>query len=80
SDHDIADGAVEVTYETLGDLVQRFHDHVIESEQRLQGHRITRVDLEVTTMTERNSKLERDNTRLRGMLDVENQRVDRLQC
>ncbi|GKB29050.1 hypothetical protein Tco_0868451, partial [Tanacetum coccineum] len=89
SDHDIADGAVEVTYETLGDLVQRFHDHVveilvhriqvIESEQRLQGHRITRVDLEVTTMTERNSKLERDNTRLRGMLDVENQRVDRLQ-
>ncbi|GKE27529.1 hypothetical protein Tco_1442913 [Tanacetum coccineum] len=90
SDHDIADGAVEVTYETLGDLVQRFHDHVveilvhriqvIESEQRLQGHRITRVDLEVTTMTKRNIKLERDNTRLRGMLDVENQRVDRLQC
>ncbi|GJZ91967.1 hypothetical protein Tco_0664032 [Tanacetum coccineum] len=44
-DHVIADGAVEVTYETLGDLVQRFHDHaveipfhriqIIESEQRL---------------------------------------------
>ncbi|GJS79276.1 putative reverse transcriptase domain-containing protein [Tanacetum coccineum] len=43
-------GAVEVTYETLGDLVQRFHDHtkeipvcrvqVIESVQRDQGHRI----------------------------------------
>ncbi|GJW50089.1 hypothetical protein Tco_0091440, partial [Tanacetum coccineum] len=29
-DHVIADGAVEVTYETLGDLVQRFHDHAIE--------------------------------------------------
>ncbi|GKB54654.1 hypothetical protein Tco_0905407, partial [Tanacetum coccineum] len=70
-------------------LVQRFHDHaveisvhqiqVIESEQRLQGHRITGVDLEVTTMTERMDALDRNNTRLRGMLDVESQRVDRLQ-
>ncbi|GKE68769.1 hypothetical protein Tco_1526841, partial [Tanacetum coccineum] len=24
------EGAVEVTYETLGDLVQRFHDHTEE--------------------------------------------------
>ncbi|GJU87468.1 hypothetical protein Tco_1295014 [Tanacetum coccineum] len=57
-------------------LDHRFHDHaieipvhqiqVIESEQRLQGHRITRVDLEVTTMTEKISALEQDNTRLRG--------------
>ncbi|GKE55911.1 hypothetical protein Tco_1495096, partial [Tanacetum coccineum] len=30
-------------------------------------------------MTERISALEQDNTRLRGMLDVEGQRVDRLQ-
>ncbi|GJT81060.1 hypothetical protein Tco_1055402 [Tanacetum coccineum] len=52
---------------------------VIESEQRHQGHMITGVDLEVTTITERISVLERDNTRLRGMLDVESQRVDRLQ-
>ncbi|GJY22742.1 hypothetical protein Tco_0396400 [Tanacetum coccineum] len=61
-DHVITDGAVEVTNEKLGGLVQRFHDHVveipvhqiqvIESEQRLQGYRITGVDLEVTTMTE----------------------------
>ncbi|GKG40051.1 hypothetical protein Tco_0466828, partial [Tanacetum coccineum] len=42
SDYVTADGAVEV----------------IESEQRLQGHRITRVDLEVTTMTERINVLE----------------------
>ncbi|GKF08177.1 hypothetical protein Tco_0042401, partial [Tanacetum coccineum] len=44
------EGAVEVTYETLGDLVQRFHDHtkeipvcrvqVIKSVQKDQGHRI----------------------------------------
>ncbi|GKA28813.1 hypothetical protein Tco_0715058 [Tanacetum coccineum] len=44
------EGAIKVTYETLGDLVQRFHDHteeipvrcvqVIESVQRDQGHRI----------------------------------------
>ncbi|GKA74224.1 hypothetical protein Tco_0780526 [Tanacetum coccineum] len=87
-DHVTADRAVEVTNETLGGLVHRFHDHavkilvyriqVIESEQRLQGHRIVGVDLEVTTMTERISALDRDNTRLRGMLDVESQIVDRL--
>ncbi|GKE37455.1 hypothetical protein Tco_1460860, partial [Tanacetum coccineum] len=56
--HVTADGAVDVTYETLGDLVQRFHDHtmeipahpiqLIESVQRFQGHRIAIVDLEVT--------------------------------
>ncbi|GKD76837.1 putative reverse transcriptase domain-containing protein, partial [Tanacetum coccineum] len=62
-DHVIADGAVEV----------------IESVQRFQGHRIARVDLKVTTMTKRISVMEWDNTRLRGMLDVESQRVDRLQ-
>ncbi|GKB18768.1 putative reverse transcriptase domain-containing protein [Tanacetum coccineum] len=44
------EGSIEVTYETLGDLVQRFHDHIeeilvyriqaIESVQRDQGHQI----------------------------------------
>ncbi|GJU57289.1 hypothetical protein Tco_1235055 [Tanacetum coccineum] len=29
-DHVTTDGAVEVTYETLGGLVQRFHDHTME--------------------------------------------------
>nr|GEW65888.1 hypothetical protein [Tanacetum cinerariifolium] len=29
-DHVIADGAVKVTYKTLGDLLQRFHDHAVE--------------------------------------------------
>nr|GEU58277.1 hypothetical protein [Tanacetum cinerariifolium] len=48
------EGAVEVTYETLEDLVQRFHDHtkailvhhvhVIEGVQREQGHRIVGVE------------------------------------
>nr|GEY14018.1 putative reverse transcriptase domain-containing protein [Tanacetum cinerariifolium] len=88
-DHVTVDEAVEVTYETLGDLVQRFHDHVMEipvhriqvikSVQRFQGHRIAGVGLEVTTIIERISTLDRDNTRLRGMLDVECQRVDQLQ-
>ncbi|GJZ53918.1 hypothetical protein Tco_0608803, partial [Tanacetum coccineum] len=88
-DHVTADGVVEVTYETLGVLVQRFHDHaveipvhriqVIKSVQIFQGHEIVGVDLEVTTMTKRISALERDNTRLRSMLDVESQRVDRFQ-
>nr|GEX06305.1 hypothetical protein [Tanacetum cinerariifolium] len=48
------EGAVEVTYETLGDLVQRFHDHTqgipvhriqtTEGIQREQGRRIVRVE------------------------------------
>ncbi|GJY54308.1 putative reverse transcriptase domain-containing protein [Tanacetum coccineum] len=45
------EGAVEVTYETLGDLVQRFHDH---TEEIL----VCRV------------QLERDNRRLRDIVDV----------
>ncbi|GJW04806.1 putative reverse transcriptase domain-containing protein [Tanacetum coccineum] len=70
-------GAVEVTYETLRDLVQRFHDHTlaipvyriqaIEGVQREQGHRIVGVERE------------RGNMRLRGTVSVESQRVDRLQ-
>nr|GEZ53581.1 putative reverse transcriptase domain-containing protein [Tanacetum cinerariifolium] len=69
------EGAVEVTYETSGDLVQRFHDHtqaipvhciqVIEGVQREQGHRIVGVESAVTALTERVGELERDNRRLR---------------
>ncbi|GJV75726.1 reverse transcriptase domain-containing protein [Tanacetum coccineum] len=44
------EGAVEVTYKTLGDL----------------GHRIVRVESAVTALTERITKLERDNRMLRG--------------
>ncbi|GJS84912.1 hypothetical protein Tco_0751453, partial [Tanacetum coccineum] len=82
------EGAVEVTYETLGDLVQRFHDHtqaipvhriqVVEGVQREQGHRIVGVESAVTALTERIAELERDNKRLRGTASVESQRVDRL--
>nr|GFB85337.1 hypothetical protein [Tanacetum cinerariifolium]GFC04168.1 hypothetical protein [Tanacetum cinerariifolium] len=56
-------GAVEVTYETLGDLVQR----------------IVGVESTATTLTKRVAELERDNKRLRGTKSVESQRVDRLQ-
>ncbi|GJQ97356.1 hypothetical protein Tco_0008495 [Tanacetum coccineum] len=83
------EGAVEVTYETLGDLVQRFHDHTqaipvhriqaIEEVQREQGHRIVRVESAVTALTKRVAELERDNKRLKGTVSVESQRVDRLQ-
>ncbi|GJR12538.1 hypothetical protein Tco_0795190 [Tanacetum coccineum] len=83
------EGAVEVTYETLGDLVQRFHDHTqaipvhriqaIEGVQREQGHRIVGVESAVMALTERLAELERDNRRLRGTMSVESQRVDRLQ-
>ncbi|GJT46014.1 hypothetical protein Tco_0954729 [Tanacetum coccineum] len=84
-----AEGAIEVTYETLGDLVQMFHDHakaipvhhvqVIEGVQMEQGHRIVGVESAVTALTERIAELERDNRRLRGTVSVESQRVDLLQ-
>nr|GEV87277.1 putative reverse transcriptase domain-containing protein [Tanacetum cinerariifolium] len=83
------EGAIEGTYETLGDLVQRFHDYtikipvhrvqVIESIQRDQGHKIIATGQQSTVMSERMSGLERDNTGLRGMLDVMSQRVTRIQ-
>ncbi|GJS91910.1 putative reverse transcriptase domain-containing protein, partial [Tanacetum coccineum] len=83
------EGAVEATYETLGDLVQRFHDHTqaipvhriqaIEGVQREQGHMIVGVESAVIALTERIAELERDNRRLRGTASVESQRVDRLQ-
>ncbi|GKF17171.1 hypothetical protein Tco_0062089, partial [Tanacetum coccineum] len=59
------EGAVEVTYETLGVLVQRFHDHTEE---------ILSAD-----MLERIREMERDNMRLIDMMDVASQRVARSQ-
>ncbi|GJS27357.1 hypothetical protein Tco_0487977 [Tanacetum coccineum] len=80
------EGATGSTYETLGDLIQRFHDHteaipiyrvhVIEGVQREQGHRIVGVKSTVTALTERVTELERDNRRLRDTASVESQRVD----
>ncbi|GKB27468.1 hypothetical protein Tco_0866869 [Tanacetum coccineum] len=73
--------AVEGTHETLGDLVQRFHDHteailvhriqVIKGFQREQGDRIIGIESAVTALTERIAELERDNKRLRGTASVE---------
>nr|GEU68491.1 hypothetical protein [Tanacetum cinerariifolium] len=75
------EGAVQVTYETLGDLVQRFHDHteaipvhrvqVIKGVQREQGHMIVGVELAVAALTERVVELERNNRRLRGTVTYE---------
>nr|GEU92093.1 hypothetical protein [Tanacetum cinerariifolium] len=86
---DVEEGVVEVTYETLRDLIQRFHDHTkaipvhriqtIEGVQREQGHRIVGVESIVTILTKRVAELEMDNQRLRGTASVESQRVDRLQ-
>ncbi|GJX72803.1 hypothetical protein Tco_0311398 [Tanacetum coccineum] len=83
------EGAVEVTYKTLEDLVQRFHDHtkeipichfqVIKSVQRDQGYGIVVTGQQSTTMLERIRELEQDNIRLRDMMDVANQRVARSQ-
>ncbi|GJR85139.1 hypothetical protein Tco_0209150 [Tanacetum coccineum] len=75
------EGTAGSTYETLGDLVQRFHDHieaipvhriqVIEGVQREQGHRIVGIESAVTALTERIAEFERDNRRLKGTTSVE---------
>ncbi|GKB66382.1 hypothetical protein Tco_0927794, partial [Tanacetum coccineum] len=80
------EGAIEVTYETLRDLVQRFHDdteailvhriQVIEGIQRKQGHRIVGVESAVTALTERIAELERDNRRLKGTASVETEEIE----
>nr|GEV20765.1 hypothetical protein [Tanacetum cinerariifolium] len=59
------EGAIEVTYETLGDLVQRFHDHtmeipvhrvqVIKGIQRDQGHMIVATSQQGVVMSKRTS-------------------------
>ncbi|GJU58533.1 hypothetical protein Tco_1236299, partial [Tanacetum coccineum] len=54
------EGAAEVTYETVGVLVKRFHNHTEE----ILVHCV---------------QLERDNMRLRDMMDVASQRVARSQ-
>nr|GEV57945.1 hypothetical protein [Tanacetum cinerariifolium] len=56
------EGAAEVTYETLGDLVQR----------------IGGVESAVIALTKRVAELERDNQRLSGTASVESQRFDQL--
>nr|GEW88170.1 hypothetical protein [Tanacetum cinerariifolium] len=73
--------AVECTYETLGSLVQRFHDHTeaisvhriqaIEGVQREQGRRIVGVESSVIALIERITELERDKRRLRRIASVE---------
>nr|GEW24147.1 hypothetical protein [Tanacetum cinerariifolium] len=83
------EGAIEGTYETLGNLVQRFNDHimeipvhqvqVIESIQRDQGHIIIATGQQSVVLSKRINELEPDNTRLRGTLGVASQRVTRLQ-
>ncbi|GJX06851.1 putative reverse transcriptase domain-containing protein, partial [Tanacetum coccineum] len=55
------EGAVEVTYETLGDLVQR----------------IVAIGQQSANMSKRIRELKRDNMRLKDMMDVASQRVAR---
>nr|GFA51568.1 hypothetical protein [Tanacetum cinerariifolium] len=56
-------GVIEVTYETLGGLVQRFRDYTVE----IPIHRVQAI--------EKDQRARGDNKRLRDMMDVESQRV-----
>ncbi|GKA89959.1 putative reverse transcriptase domain-containing protein [Tanacetum coccineum] len=87
-DHVIADGAVEVTYEILGDLVQRFHDHtdeilvhriqVIETAQRHLEAGQLMASGERVGLADRIRRLGRENLKVRDLLCIERDRVDSL--
>ncbi|GJR58486.1 putative reverse transcriptase domain-containing protein [Tanacetum coccineum] len=83
-----ANGSLKVIQRGLDVVIQELYDHmieipvhkvrVIESVQRDQGYRIVATSQQSVAMLERISTVERDNMRLRGMLGVKRQRVDRL--
>ncbi|GKE21392.1 putative reverse transcriptase domain-containing protein [Tanacetum coccineum] len=82
-----ADRSLDVMQRGLDVVIQELYDHmmeilvhrvrVIESIQRDQGHRIAATSEQSAAMSKRISTLERDNMKLKGMLGVERQRVDR---
>ncbi|GJR60889.1 hypothetical protein Tco_1503051 [Tanacetum coccineum] len=59
-------GAVEATYETLGDLVQRFHDHT----QAIPVHRIQTI--EGMNKKARTEEMEMEEIEMEGMEKTEN--------
>ncbi|GJV60643.1 putative reverse transcriptase domain-containing protein [Tanacetum coccineum] len=77
------------TYETLGDLVQRFHDHthaipdhriqVIEGVQREQGHKIVGVE-SASAQSEARKEENFINEDLRGMINKLEPRADGTLC
>nr|GEY09877.1 xylulose kinase-1 [Tanacetum cinerariifolium] len=78
--HDLVsvDGSLEVMQRGLDVVMQELYDmveilvhrvRVIKSVQKDQGHRIVVTSQQCATMSEMISMLERDNMRLRGMLD-----------
>ncbi|GJR23120.1 hypothetical protein Tco_0971647 [Tanacetum coccineum] len=83
-----ADRSLKVMQRGLDMVMQELYDHmveipvhrvrVIESVQRDQRHRIVANNQQSVAMCEKIGTLERYNRRLRGMLDVERHRVDRL--
>ncbi|GKC37529.1 putative reverse transcriptase domain-containing protein, partial [Tanacetum coccineum] len=85
-DHGTADGAIDITYETLGDLVQRFHDHaeeipvhkiqVIESVQRIT------LDFEIlwgerVELSDRILSLRLEYLNVQAMLSIETMTITR---
>ncbi|GJR63563.1 hypothetical protein Tco_1505725 [Tanacetum coccineum] len=87
-EHVTADGAVEITYDPLGDLIQRFHDHTKEIPvSRITDIETSQRQLEVgqliaggerAGLTDRVRSLVRENRKVRALLCIERDRVDSL--
>ncbi|GJZ52588.1 putative reverse transcriptase domain-containing protein [Tanacetum coccineum] len=87
------EGVIKVTYETLGDLVQRFHDHTkeipvhrvqaIESVQMDQGYRIVatgQMDQRVTRSQRRELRVQRELRQIRRFIFYVRMRIARLEA
>ncbi|GJV35095.1 putative reverse transcriptase domain-containing protein [Tanacetum coccineum] len=86
SRHRGTDLEIEVTYETLGDLVQRFYDHteeilvrrvqVIKSVQRDQVHRIVAIGQQSADMTMPNTRSGASRTRVVKRKEMEMEEME----
>ncbi|GKB34815.1 reverse transcriptase domain-containing protein [Tanacetum coccineum] len=87
-EHIIADGAVEITYEPLYDLIQRFHDHAKEIPViRITDIKTARRQLEVgeliaggerAGLTDRVKSLVLKNRKVQALFCIKRDRVDNL--
>nr|GEY91972.1 hypothetical protein [Tanacetum cinerariifolium] len=62
-----AEGVVEVTHETLGDLVQRFHDHTV----KIPVHRVQAIEDEESDRSSEEGSYEVSDDELDDELDDE---------
>ncbi|GKA74222.1 hypothetical protein Tco_0780524 [Tanacetum coccineum] len=70
------EGAIEVTYETLGDLVKRFHHHTEE----ISVHRVQDIESRVARSQRRELRVQREMRQIRRFRFYDRMRIARLEA